>query len=247
MRTFKARGIVLKETFSGESNKTITLLLKERGKISVSARGARKQKSKFMAGTALFCYADFIIYEGNGFYSLTQCDLIESFYTLRNDIVKLSYASYLLELTDQTSPVGLNCDEILLLLLKSLTVMSKSSLTPPLIARIFEFRLLALSGFCPETSVCAYCGEAVTATLHFGSNGLLCQGCKRHESGVLAVSPTSIYTLHYIITTDFNSLFQFNVSAEILEELKKMSIRFMNEHLNVTLPTYSFIETLEKF
>ena len=80
------RGIVIKETFSGDLDKYIIIFAKDIGKVSVFAKGARKLKSKFLAGTALFTYGDFIVKESRGKYYLDSVDIIENFYGLRNDI-----------------------------------------------------------------------------------------------------------------------------------------------------------------
>ena len=45
-KIIKIRGIVLKEVFVGESDKIITILAKDYGKISISAKGARKPTGK---------------------------------------------------------------------------------------------------------------------------------------------------------------------------------------------------------
>ena len=95
MSVGKIRGIVIGEAQRGESSKQITVLAKGVGKVRLSARGAKNAKSHLLAGTQLFAYCDFTIYEGRGFWSVTQIDLIESFYGLRNDVAVLSQAVYL--------------------------------------------------------------------------------------------------------------------------------------------------------
>lgn len=57
-------GIVLKAVPVLEMDKRITVLTKERGKISAFARGAKKPGSRFMAATNPFCYGTFRLYEG---------------------------------------------------------------------------------------------------------------------------------------------------------------------------------------
>ena len=100
MGTEKLRGIVLCEQAKGESNKQIVLLAQGVGRVLLSARGARRAKSKLLAATQLFCYADFVVYEGKGFYSVTQAELKNSFYGLRLDMDKFSEGMYLAELTE---------------------------------------------------------------------------------------------------------------------------------------------------
>ena len=102
MGTEKLRGIVLREQAKGESNKQIVLLAQGVGRVLLSARGARRAKSKLLAATQLFCYADFVVYEGKGFYSVTQAELKNSFYGLRLDMDKFSEGMYLAELTERS-------------------------------------------------------------------------------------------------------------------------------------------------
>ena len=107
MGTEKLRGIVLREQAKGESNKQIVLLAQGVGRVLLSARGARRVKSKLLAATQLFCYADFVVYEGKGFYSVTQAELQNSFYGLRLDMDKFSEGMYLAELTERSCPAGM--------------------------------------------------------------------------------------------------------------------------------------------
>ncbi len=158
MGTVKLQGIVIGERIQGESNKQIVVLAKGVGRVLLSARGARKAKSKLLAAAQLFCYADFVAYEGRGFYSVTQAELLNSFYALRTDMEKLAEAVYLAELTDRTCPEGTEQDEILALLYYALTVMEKGILPPQMVSRIFELKLLQISGFFAPP-VCAVCGS----------------------------------------------------------------------------------------
>ena len=82
----KVKGIVIKESDTGEAGKRIVIITKEHGKMLLSARGAKKITSKTMAGTQLFSYCEFTLFEGKGFYSVTQADVIESFYGISEDI-----------------------------------------------------------------------------------------------------------------------------------------------------------------
>ena len=144
MGTEKLRGIVLREQAKGESNKQIVLLAQGVGRVLLSARGARRAKSKLLAATQLFCYADFVVYEGKGFYSVTQAELKNSFYGLRLDMDKFSEGMYLAELTERSCPAGMEQDAVLELLYYAFLVMDRGILPPKLISRIFELKLLQL-------------------------------------------------------------------------------------------------------
>ena len=68
-------GIILKQSPVGEYDRHISLLTKERGKISAFARGARKPGSRLAAAAAPFSFGSFKIYEGKSSYKLVEADI----------------------------------------------------------------------------------------------------------------------------------------------------------------------------
>ena len=121
---FNVNGIVIKEMTAGETGKRILVITREHGKMLLSARGSKNAKSGIMAATQLFSYCEFTVFEGKGFYSVTQADVIESFYGIRNDFERLAYGAYILELTERTSFEEMEDNAAFDLLLKTLSVLS---------------------------------------------------------------------------------------------------------------------------
>ncbi len=242
MSTFKARGIVLKENFVGESDKFVSLLLKGVGKLSVSARGARKPRSKFLAGTQLFTYSDFVIFDGGKFNTMAQIDIIENFYDLRNDYGKLCYSNYFLELCEKVLLPNVACDEVLFLLLKALSLLSKDKINPELCARIFEFKFLQLNGYAAELTCCFECGEVFGMPYHFSDNGLVCGNCKKNKPRKVFISEACISALNYILESELGEVFSFKVSDGVLKELRQCSQIFIEAHLEVTIKSLELVE-----
>lgn len=94
----KWEGIVIRTIPYGESNKIVTLLTQEAGKITVMARGAKKPRSKLAAVTQPFTLGSFLIRKGRGMGTLSQGEQIESMRFIREDLEATSYASYILSL-----------------------------------------------------------------------------------------------------------------------------------------------------
>ncbi len=253
METFACRGVVLKEIPVGEADKLLVLLLKDRGKVTVSGRGARKQRSKLMAGSQLFTYAEFVIVDGSTknnrrFYSLSQADIIEGFYELRNNLESLCYANYFAELTEKIIIEGQPVDEILQLITKCYYAMAKKNFSPSLCARIFELKFLQYNGYAPEVSCCSSCGshleDSVGNKVLFGQTGALCQRCAGGDSGssaefLLKVSKGALYTAGYVLSSD--RPFSFEVTPIILNELKAICTFLISRHFEVNIKSLELI------
>ena len=95
-------GIVLSETNYSESSKILNVFTREYGLIGILSKGCRNMKSKLRGVSRRLLYAKFhIYYKENGLSTLTAVDVIDSFSNLLMDLEKVSYASFLLELTSQ--------------------------------------------------------------------------------------------------------------------------------------------------
>lgn len=238
IKTFKARGIVIKEFFNGESDKMITVLSFEYGKMRLCVRGGRKPGSKFHASAQLFAYSDFVIYKGENFFSLTQCEPVYLFSKIMEDYDSICYASYLAELTEKTVLEGETCDDILNLLLYALKTIEKRKMDLKLIRMTYEYKFLQLCGFMPYLDGCFECGKKDTK-LYFGEFGLVCASCQKEKT--VLISETAVYALNYIYDKDVKSVFSFKLSEEALDELRFAAGIFMRAHSDAYIKSVEFL------
>jgi len=149
----QARGLVVRQVSVGEADRLVTLFLKGVGLAAVSAKGARKPKSRFLAGTEIFTYADFVLFDGGAFMSLNEADIIEPFYALREDYDALRAAAYIADICCRGIPENYPCDDILLLALRALKELCAPGASPARAVRVrcvFELKFLQLNGCLPE-------------------------------------------------------------------------------------------------
>lgn len=238
MGTEKLRGIVIREEIKGESNKQIVLLAKGLGRVVLSARGARNAKSRLLAATQLFCYADFVVYQGSGFYSITQAELLHSFYGLRLEIDKFKEAIYLTELTDRSCPIGMEQDAVLELLYYAFLVMDKEILPPSLVSRIFELKLLQLSGFfAPEE--CETCGER-EAPLYFDhrTGTFYCEEHRTKQSFPVFDAVRKAFA--FVLEKEGKAVFGFQMSEDALQQMTVILRSYIDIHMDLRLKTRDF-------
>lgn len=65
-KSLRTDAIVLRRTNYGEADRIIQVITPENGKISVMARGVRKEKSRLAGGIELFAVCDLVLHIGNG-------------------------------------------------------------------------------------------------------------------------------------------------------------------------------------
>lgn len=249
MDTFKARGLVLRESESGESDKRITLLCVNRGRLTVYARGARKVKSKFLAASQPLTYGDYIIADGGRFYSLNQAEVIEGFYPIREDYNKLCHAHYVLEICEKAVPDRAPCDALLKLALKTLQHISSSVITPSQAVDVFLFRFFLFNGIAPEMGCCCVCGgetenmsdSTLDNTALFCDEGMVCSKCQSdleiNSDTHISLSQNAREALRHMLSAELNQAFMFRASESVHEELALAGQLCWAKHFSVTLLT----------
>ena len=150
------RGIVLRSVDTREADKILTVLTGEQGKLAVVAKGARSRRSRVTAATQFLAYSEMTLTERRGWQILAEANTIELFSGVREDLERLSLASYFAELTDAVTYEDLPAGEILPLLLNALYALGTLHYPPAVVKPAFEVKLMALSGF--EQSSAAYRG-----------------------------------------------------------------------------------------
>lgn len=186
-------GLVLRETVTRETDKILTVLTPDRGKISLIARGARRKNSRLAAACQLLAYSELTIYEKGQWFMLDEAETLELFTGLRTDFVALSLASYLANLTDATAQAE-DTSQLLRLLLNALYALSVLHKPPQLVKPAFELRLMALSGFEPLADGCAVCGrpEPEKPVLDAVHGVVCCAACREKGGLAMPLSPAAL-------------------------------------------------------
>jgi DNA repair protein RecO (recombination protein O) len=128
MGVTKTQGIVLKYTNLGEADKILTILTRSKGKIKAVAKGSRKPKSSLLASSELFAFSEFVLYKGSNLYHISQAETRETFYNLRNDLLRLSYGVFFVEMADSVSEEELYNERLFLLLAKVLYYLAEGEI-----------------------------------------------------------------------------------------------------------------------
>lgn len=232
MGLIKTKGIVLLESNMGDFDKMVSILTPDIGKIGCAAKGSRRPKSPFLAGTQFLSFSDFIIYNGANSYNINSCETIEIFYNIRKDLEKLTYASYISRIVYDATDENQSTYKILQLFLNTLYVISETNINMDFVLSVFELRLMVLLGFSPNLGRCTICGSKDNiAYFSINTSGFLCSSCGRSDKSSIQISLDTFNALKYITKAPAKKIFSFSVSEESKRELTLISNLYMNKNL----------------
>lgn len=239
-------GLVLREVLYRDSDKMLTILTKDRGKISASCPGARSRQGSMRAGTQLLSYSTFTLYESRGRYSVNAAEPVELFVGLRKDILSLSLASYMAEVLEAIADEEDPAPELLTTGLNCLYALSVHKKPRDLIKAVFEMRVMMLAGYAPDVSQCSVCGESEIKYPVFNlKTGLIsCAGCAKGEPGVVQLCDRSLMALRYILTAEPKRLLSFSLEEQPLMLLSRAAELYLQSQLEREFSTLGFYKSL---
>jgi len=216
---YHADAIVIRSQEYGESDRILTMLSRENGKIQAIAKGVRKPKSSQRGGTQLFTYADFLLYRGRSLDTVSQASPKESFPHLWNDLERTMAATGIAELVDIALINGQPQPELFTLTLTGFFLLAHYE--PLLVQCACTLRLLAILGYSPVLDKCAECGAGVKGErLYFSSQagGTLCRSCAEGFSGRW-LTAGSIAFIKRLVSADLNKLDRLRWTAWMQQEI----------------------------
>ncbi len=232
MKIVKTKGIIISEHNMGDFDKMLTILTPNLGKIECLAKGSRRQKSLLLAGSQFLCFGDYVLYKGSDNYSMNSCEIIELFYTIRVDLDKLKYASYITKIINDVTTENQNNYKILQLYLNTLYVISKSDKNLEVITSVFRIRLMSIIGFRPQIEECVICkNKDKLEYFSIRDSGLKCNICGKQDGSVIQINETTKDAIKYIILADAKKIYSFTVPKTTQKELEIISKLYLNDCL----------------
>lgn len=185
MDRYVTPALVARSVNYGEADRICALITRDRGKISVLARGARRSRKRFGGALSLFVIGEAAVKaRSRGDLSLLeQFDSLEDLAPgISSDVVKVAHGSYLLELSRELWPEDQPDPGAFEILCEALRTLAGCSPSPPLL-RAFELQFLEAMGLTPCLDRCVACGlepEQTPVLFNLHRGGILCHRCDPH-------------------------------------------------------------------
>jgi len=242
-RSFRVEAVVLRHSDWGEADRLLWLFTREIGKVRAVAKGVRKLRSRKAGHLEPFTRVNLLMARGRDILLVTQAETVDAFLHLREDLLRVTYASYVVELLDRfTYEEGEN-RALFRLLVDTLSRLDKGNVDD-LAVRYFEVRLLELAGFRPQLFNCLECGEEITAQDQYFSaerGGVLCPRCGRKVLEAKAVTTDVLRYLRHFQRSSWEKVSNSPLSSKLNSEIENLVHYYLTYLLERNLNTPAFL------
>lgn len=249
MALYNVDGIVIRVRDFDEADKIAVILTREEGKIQAVAKGARRPRNRFAAAIQLFTYMKAQLYRGRNLDTLSQADIADSFRNLREDLVRMAYATYACELMDALLPERQKHESPFLLLLTSLYLFNEPEMAPEPILRAYELKLLSMLGFRPSFESCVGCGTTEIygdGPVRFAPalGGVLCPRCASEGEAVIRISRGALESMKRLLEGDLRRASVIRLTGEMAGEVERALSAYILHRTEKRLKSKDFLDTL---
>ena len=248
MPLYQTTAIVLRSTPYGESDRIVTLYTLDFGKMKGIAKGAKRSRKRFANTLEIGSYIQVAFFEKEtqDLVRLDHSELIRPFGSLREDITKLAWASYFIELVNELTAERIKNKALFKLLVFFLNLIDQGMLEEE-IQRVFEVRLLSLLGYQPHLDHCTRCQKFLSdEKFFFGirEGGVLCPSCAAHLPGLVPISLGTVKTLLLAQSLPLEKVRRLSFSPQSSKESRAVLSVFLREYLGKELKSKKFLEQI---
>ena len=234
MPLFKVDAINIKITPFSERDKLLTVFSRQKGKLSVIAKGARRPTSKFGGRCEIIAYNHLLIASGKSLHILSQAETIDTFQKVRDNTAAFLMAAYAARIINSFLEDGAPHPGLFDLLLLVLQLL-KEGIDPKFVACVFEVRFAEVEGFFPIVDRCSHCGrkrKKIPKNIKFSAatGGILCENCIDKVYGPYEVSFELLEAAQNLKTMDFKQLKEASEKFKQQSLVSDIFVPYISEH-----------------
>ncbi|MBR1983266.1 MAG: DNA repair protein RecO [Clostridia bacterium] len=176
----KLSGIVVGGVNYGESDKILNIFTLEQGMVSAKIKGVKKAGAKLKFASEPFCFAEYVFSKSGDRRTVIGASLIDSFYSLREDVYKFYAGSVVLEFVRKFQKENIVSEKLFNLTIEALKDITYTDADYKY--SLVKFLVLALEeiGYALDFTGCFECGCKLKDRVFFDYNfgGFFCDECK---------------------------------------------------------------------
>lgn len=214
--TLSVEGIVILSRDYKDSDKSLVIFTRDRGRLSFVARGVRKLNSKNRSSTDLLVHGEYQLSKGKAYYILNQGQVVEGFMNIRKDLLKTTVAMTMTVFLNDVLVDNMQQPEVFDLFSWTLKRL-ESTKDPKFLLRYFLIKSILFLGHKPDLDCCSSCGGKTSESFYqFTEGNLICANCTREG---FHLDEKLIITYKYLESDDFSRLKEIELTKSLLEKL----------------------------
>ena len=246
-RTIRTEAIVLRHKNWGEADRMLWLYTRKMGKVQAIAKGVRKIRSRKAGHLEPFTHTNLLMARGRSFLIITQAEALDAFLNIRDDLLRVGYAAYVIELLDRFTYDEDENQQLYRLLKETLSrIDTENDLNLPV--RYFEIQLLDLLGYRPELTNCANCESLIEAEDQYFSismGGVLCPHCGPKFPDASQIAVNTLKYMRHFQRSSFTEAARVQLTPELNHNLEQLIQRYFLYFLERNLNTPAFIQCVK--
>jgi len=237
----EVEGFILSETPYGDTSKIINVFTKEEGVIGIICKGAKSLKSKNRVSTMKLSYARFnIYYKKDKLSTLVSADIIDPLKKIKEDIILVSFLSYISELTSQV--LKQSNDEEIYDTFMNIVLKLNEGLDPIVLTNILEIKYLEYLGVLFNLDSCVLCGSKTNiATIDGDKGGYVCLNCLTNE---VVVDPKVIKMIRMYYYVNVKSIKEIKVEEKVRDTINEFLDVYYDRYTGLFLNSKGFLKKL---
>ncbi|MGH7817711.1 MAG: DNA repair protein RecO [Candidatus Binatia bacterium] len=240
--------IVLRTRPFGESDKIVSLLTKDFGKITGIAKGAMRSRKRFVNSLEPFALVNLRFQDRphSDLAFILTADLIVGYRQLAQSLESICYAAYLVEITDGLVGEREENRAVYQHLSDSLRYLEENGTSLRFLTS-FELKLLRMVGYQPVLDNCRRCHrerlDAAKRQWYFSpvDGGILCDGCANLRRETLPLGAKAVEVLA-ALQSERNLPSAFPLSLSVISEIRAVTLRFIQFHMAREIKSAAFLQ-----
>jgi DNA repair protein RecO (recombination protein O) len=238
---YRDEAVVLRTHKLGESDRIITLLTRQHGRVRAVAKGVRKTSSRWGSRLEPFTHVDLQLAEGRSLDVITQADTIEPFSkSLGDHYDRYTAGTVMLETAERL--VAEEKEPALqqfLLLVGGLRAMTAGDKGPSQVLDSYLLRSLAVAGYAPSFDHCARCGDpGPHRWFNPAAGGALCADCR--SPGSASPAAETLAVMGALLAGDWPAVAA--ADPRHLRQASGLVTAFLQWHLERGLRSMEYVE-----
>ncbi|MDX9850001.1 MAG: DNA repair protein RecO [Anaerolineaceae bacterium] len=247
-RSRRVDALILRHQRWGEADRLLTIFTREYGKLRIVAKGARKTTSRKGGHLEPFMRTALQLAQGRDLWIVTQAEMINAFLPMRDDLQRMGFASYVIELLDKFTYEDGSNPQLYKLAVETLERLCTTD-SVFVVLRYYEMRVLDIMGYRPQLFQCIGCQEEIKAEDQYFSalvGGVICPRCGHKYEDVRKISMGALKYLRHFQRSTYQEALAAAPGEGVVQEVEKIMQWYLTYLLERAINSQVFLQQIRK-